>query len=30
MLISAVTAIVFALICSRFFGMSNRLSFFSD
>ncbi len=28
MLVSAVTAIVFALICSRFFGMSNRLSFF--
>jgi len=27
MLISAVTAIVFALICSRFFRMSNRLSF---
>src|SRR6476661_7498994 len=28
MLVSAVTAIVFALICSRFFRMSNRLSFF--
>jgi len=28
MLVSAVTAIVFALICSRFFEMSNRLSFF--
>src|SRR6266480_213063 len=27
-LVSAVTAIVFALICSRFFRMSNRLSFF--
>ena len=27
MLVSAVTAIVFALICSRFFRMSNRLSF---
>jgi hypothetical protein len=27
MLVSAVTAIVFALICSRFFGMSNRVSF---
>ena len=26
-LVSAVTAIVFALICSRFFRMSNRLSF---
>jgi hypothetical protein len=30
MLVSAVTAIVFALICSRFFRMSNRLSFFSS
>src|SRR6476660_4867690 len=28
MLVSAVTAIVFTLICSRFFRMSNRLSFF--
>ena len=28
MLVSAVTAIVFVWICSRFFGMSNRLSFF--
>ena len=28
MLVSAFTAIVFALICSRFFRMSNRLSFF--
>jgi hypothetical protein len=27
MLVSAVTAIVFALICSRFFRMSNRVSF---
>src|SRR6478672_2633901 len=27
MLVSAVTAIVFALICSRFFRMSNQLSF---
>jgi hypothetical protein len=27
MLVSAVTAIVFVWICSRFFGMSNRLSF---
>src|SRR5882757_246175 len=28
MLVSAVTAIVFALICRRFFEMSNRLCFF--
>src|SRR4029077_8277991 len=28
MLVSSVTAIVFALICSRFFEMSNGLSFF--